>query len=283
MESVGPFSDEAFALARHGLGYWVVQRDYRHVARAFLRCGQLVRNAIEDSGDWRRLQEAESYFVHAEQAAERALLDHGNVADIARLEHQARLMRARVIIQHAKQTDGIASRIMSSLRDLAVTLDEDAVWVETLREEVGYYTALSDLRAVDKRRELHEYVGALRTNPHWARNTVDWYVPDIMDSSRLSFFYFTHIGFMSTIPITPEIRAKILSSIKDDGVAITEAAKTYDLTEDTIRRWLRGTVDNANTSSSELQRLRRENQTLKEIIGNLLLDRELAKKNIARA
>ncbi len=88
---------------------------------------------------------------------------------------------------------------------------------------------------------------------------------------------------MSPIPITPEIRAKIFSSIKDDGVAITEAAKTYDLTEDTIRRWLRGTVDNANTSSSELQRLRRENQTLKEIIGNLLLDRELAKKNIARA
>lgn len=87
---------------------------------------------------------------------------------------------------------------------------------------------------------------------------------------------------MSTLTITPEIRAKILSSIKDDGVAIAEAAKTYDLAEDTIRRWLRGTMDNAHTSSSELQRLRRENQTLKEVIGNLLLEREFAKKNITR-
>ncbi len=85
---------------------------------------------------------------------------------------------------------------------------------------------------------------------------------------------------MTTHTITPEVRAKILSSIKDDGVAVTEIAKTYDLTEDTIRRGLRGTLDNANTSSSELQRLRRENQTLKEVIGTLLLERELAKKGL---
>lgn len=85
-----------------------------------------------------------------------------------------------------------------------------------------------------------------------------------------------------TTPITPEVRAKILSSIKDDGTAIAEAAKTYAIREDTIRRWLRGTIDNAHTSSSELVRLKRENQALKEIIGNLHLDRELSKKNLTR-
>ena len=86
---------------------------------------------------------------------------------------------------------------------------------------------------------------------------------------------------MST-PITPDIKAKILSVIKDDGKSIEEAAQTYNLHHDTIRRWLRGTADNASTSSGELQRLRRENQTLKEIIGNLILEREAAKKNLTR-
>ncbi len=86
---------------------------------------------------------------------------------------------------------------------------------------------------------------------------------------------------MST-PIAPETRAKILSSIKDEGASIQEAAKTYNLAEDTIRRWIRGTADNAGSSTSELQRLRRENQALKEIIGSLLLERELSKKNFSR-
>lgn len=85
---------------------------------------------------------------------------------------------------------------------------------------------------------------------------------------------------MST-PTSPEIRAKILSAIKDDGASIAEAAQTYNLHHDTIRRWLRGTADNASTSTGELARLRRENSVLKEIIGTLMLERE-TKKNLTR-
>lgn len=83
--------------------------------------------------------------------------------------------------------------------------------------------------------------------------------------------------------LTPELRAQILSSIKDDGLQIAEAAKTYNFTEDTIRRWLRQSADNAASAPGELQRLRRENQTLKEIIGAFVLERESAKKNLTRA
>jgi len=72
---------------------------------------------------------------------------------------------------------------------------------------------------------------------------------------------------MSTTSFTPEIRAKILSAIKDEGLSIVDAAKTYGLHEATIRKWLRGTMENSASSSSELQRLRKENQSLKEIIG----------------
>jgi len=87
---------------------------------------------------------------------------------------------------------------------------------------------------------------------------------------------------MPTPSLNPEIRAKIISAIKDDGMPIAEAAKTYNFKEDTIRKWLRSSIDNAHTSSSELYRLRKENQLLKEIIGSLMLEREASKKNIPR-
>ncbi len=66
-------------------------------------------------------------------------------------------------------------------------------------------------------------------------------------------------------------------------MSIADAAKTYNFTEETIRKWLRGTIDNAHTSSSELARLRREVQLLKEVIGSLMLEREAAKKNLPRS
>ena len=74
-----------------------------------------------------------------------------------------------------------------------------------------------------------------------------------------------------------------MSSIKDDGTSIAEIAANYNIHEDTIRKWLRGTIDNVHTSTSELFKLRRENQVLKEIIGNLLVERELTKKNLTRS
>ncbi len=87
---------------------------------------------------------------------------------------------------------------------------------------------------------------------------------------------------MSNQSVTPEVRAKVLTSVKDEGVSIETAAQTYNLHPDTIRKWLRLTADNTHTSSSELQRLRRENQVLKEIIGGISLEREIAKKNFSR-
>lgn len=87
---------------------------------------------------------------------------------------------------------------------------------------------------------------------------------------------------MSISPITPEVRAKVLTSVKDEGISIETAAQTYNLHPDTIRKWMRLTADNTHTSSSELQRLRREAQFLREIIGTLVFEREAAKKNFAR-
>jgi transposase len=77
--------------------------------------------------------------------------------------------------------------------------------------------------------------------------------------------------------ISLEQRAKILSSIKDEGLSIQDAAKTFLITEDTIRRWMRRQTKNGHTSSTEVQRLKQENQELKTIIGEMVLHQKKKK------
>ena len=71
--------------------------------------------------------------------------------------------------------------------------------------------------------------------------------------------------------VSPEQRAKILSAIKDEGMSIIDAAKTFLVTEDTIKKWMRKQSKNSHTSSTEVQRLKQENQDLKAIIGEMVL------------
>ena len=66
--------------------------------------------------------------------------------------------------------------------------------------------------------------------------------------------------------ISPEQRAKILSAIKDEGMSIPDVAKTFLVAEKTVRRWLRKQTHNAHTSSTEVQKLREENQAPKAMI-----------------
>ena len=79
--------------------------------------------------------------------------------------------------------------------------------------------------------------------------------------------------------ISPEKRAKILSSIMNDGVGIDDAAKTHGVTEKTIRKWIRSQAKNAHTSSNEIEKLKKENLALKELIGEMMLERRLKRKN----
>jgi transposase len=71
--------------------------------------------------------------------------------------------------------------------------------------------------------------------------------------------------------VSPEQRAKILSAVKDEGMSIIDAAKTFLVTEDTIKKWMRKQSRNSHTSSTEVQRLKQENQDLKLIIGEMIL------------
>lgn len=83
---------------------------------------------------------------------------------------------------------------------------------------------------------------------------------------------------MSTF-FSPETRAKIISAVKDEGMSIPEASKTFSVSEYTLRKWLRKQTRNAHTSSSEVQKLKDENRALKELIGDIILRHKLNKKS----
>ncbi len=79
--------------------------------------------------------------------------------------------------------------------------------------------------------------------------------------------------------ISPEHRAKVIASIKEDGMSIMDASKTHSIAEKTIRKWLRQQTRNAHTSSTEVQRLRQEVQDLRAIIGKAVYQQETKKKS----
>lgn len=103
----------------------------------------------------------------------------------------------------------------------------------------------------------------------------------ILGSRRRTHYLILIEYHMTTLPTPPEIKNKILAALKS-GTSIGDLAKEYHLPEDTIKGWLPKDTQKAPTGTAELTRLRREIQQLKEILGSILLERELAKRNPTR-
>lgn len=83
---------------------------------------------------------------------------------------------------------------------------------------------------------------------------------------------------MST-PTPIEKKEEILELIKSSGCTIKQAAELGEVSEKTIRSWIRKKANNAHSSTTEMQRVKKENAFLKEIVVGMLLDKELVKKN----
>ncbi len=77
--------------------------------------------------------------------------------------------------------------------------------------------------------------------------------------------------------VSPEVKTQILKRIKEEGVSVTQAAEEHGLSTQTIYGWIAKGVT-APPSVLELSRLKRENQTLHEIIGRLTVKLSLAEK-----
>lgn len=76
-----------------------------------------------------------------------------------------------------------------------------------------------------------------------------------------------------------ELKEEIINKIKAEGITAVEAAKRYGIDVNNIYRWVSQGVAGARGSLFEINRLKRENRELKQIIGNLMFEHERGKKN----
>lgn len=72
---------------------------------------------------------------------------------------------------------------------------------------------------------------------------------------------------MKRYRIAPEVKEQILKRIKE-GVTVAQAAKDHGISEQTIYQWLSKGVQ-GQPSWKEFSKLQKENQMLKELIGDL--------------
>jgi len=76
--------------------------------------------------------------------------------------------------------------------------------------------------------------------------------------------------------ISNEVKNEILLSVKS-GTPVSKLSEQYGISTKTIYAWLRKTIEEP-VSLRELQKLRKENAALKEIIGALTIEKEMLKK-----
>jgi transposase-like protein len=78
--------------------------------------------------------------------------------------------------------------------------------------------------------------------------------------------------------IKQEIKDQILARIKNDGVNANRAANDAGVSPKTVYGWLAQEARNGNPNILEINRLRRENEGLYQIIGKLTSEIEKQKK-----
>jgi transposase-like protein len=77
--------------------------------------------------------------------------------------------------------------------------------------------------------------------------------------------------------IAPEIREQILKRIKEEGVSVVQAAKEHGVSENTVYGWLSKGLKSMPTLG-ELVRLRRQNDELLALVGELTLQASRSQK-----
>ena len=78
---------------------------------------------------------------------------------------------------------------------------------------------------------------------------------------------------------TKEFKEEVICKIKQEGITGVEAAKRYGIPVKNIYRWLGEGVGGSSSEALEVNRLKRENRELKELIGTLMVEKERGKKD----
>jgi transposase-like protein len=78
--------------------------------------------------------------------------------------------------------------------------------------------------------------------------------------------------------ISPEIKEQILHRIRTEGISAAQAAREHGISTPTVYAWLqRSTILPSNIL--QFNKLRRENEELKRLLGQAMLMNERSKKN----
>lgn len=83
---------------------------------------------------------------------------------------------------------------------------------------------------------------------------------------------------MSKLPVPADVKRQILDRIKEGKASIVDIAQEHGLSDKTIYRWLSNGVASSAPSWLEFNRLKKENNALKELLGRVMLEIELSKK-----
>lgn len=78
-----------------------------------------------------------------------------------------------------------------------------------------------------------------------------------------------------------EVREEVLKKIRG-GQRVSEVSKAYGIHDVTIRTWLERDTTSTAAETLELSRLKRENENLLRIIGQLTYQADLREKNQRR-
>jgi transposase len=77
----------------------------------------------------------------------------------------------------------------------------------------------------------------------------------------------------------PAVKAEVLKKIRDEGMSVTEASKTYNVFSKTIYRWLKENVVSGSTNLIlEVNRLKKENEQLYNLLGRATVEMKKLKK-----
>ena len=77
--------------------------------------------------------------------------------------------------------------------------------------------------------------------------------------------------------VSADVKQQILNRIKNDGIPVTRLAEEHGLSANTIYGWLSKGLKGQPTWM-EVARLKKENRALKELLGRVMYERDVAQK-----
>lgn len=79
--------------------------------------------------------------------------------------------------------------------------------------------------------------------------------------------------------ISRDIKDQVLARVREGKDTVIEISRQHGLSVNTVYGWLSRSVAGPGSPLLQVARLKKQNRSLKQIIGNLMLEMEIGKKN----